>query len=347
MRITSNLERVLHIRKHAVLFAVSLLLLATEAWTQDFEYQQLGVAVTPRNFPNHTDEDIDNAFVLAKKLGQSAVFIDQWGSLDLASAEYMHNQTIENGMTSIIGLSPTTLDQGRKELDIPDDVRAEAEPWISFANPVIRDAYKQAAIELATLKPDYFCLATEINLLALQRLDEYLHFVSLYHEAYEEVKRISPSTKVFVSFQFEWIRILDAQEPLNIEEHSQIINVFRPNLDVVGLTTYPSEYHSSPLDMPPDYYEWIYKHISESERVLLMETGWPTQGTGTDLEQVLYIARLPDLLKAVDVEILAWALLHDVNLSEFDPNLNTVGLIEQDGDFKLGLKAFDDLAVDP
>ena len=75
-----------------------------------------------------------------------------------------------------------------------------------------------------------------------------------------------------------------------------------------------------------------------------MEAGWPTQGHGNELEQIQYIAKLNDLLKAVDVEILAWALLHDVNLGEFDANLNSVGLIYQDGRFKPGLKAFDDLA---
>ncbi|MDH5181712.1 MAG: hypothetical protein OEY07_18775, partial [Gammaproteobacteria bacterium] len=198
-------------------------------------------------------------------------------------------------------------------------------------------------------KPDYFCLATEINLLGIQRSDEYIHFATLYKEAYDVVKRISPQTRVFVSFQYEWIRILDAKaleanEPQKIQEYSKLIDIFRPKLDVIGLTTYPAEYHDSPLQMPADYYTWVYQHIPRSDRVLLMEAGWPTQGSGSELEQVLYIARLKDLLNAVDVEILAWALLHDVNLGEFNANLNSVGLIYQGGNFKPGLKAFDDLA---
>jgi hypothetical protein len=311
-----------------------------------FHYQQLGIAVTPRSFPNHTPEDIDNAFTLAKKLGQSTVLIYQWGKLDLNGARFMQDKTVKMGMHSIIGLSPTTLDQGRKELDIPDELRAKVNGWISFANPAIRNEYKQTAIALAMFKPDYQCLATEINLLGLQRQDEYLQFASLYKEAYDEVKRVSPKTRVFVSFQYEWIRRLDAEDPRNLAEHSKLIDIFRPKLDVVGLTTYPAEYHKSPTELPPDYYSRIYRHIPRSNRVLFMETGWPTQGAGSTLEQVLFIARLPGLLKEVDVEVLAWALLHDVNLGEFSANLNSVGLITQEGQFKPGIKAFDDLAAE-
>ena len=138
-----------------------------------------------------------------------------------------------------------------------------------------------------------------------------------------------------------------AKEPQKVKEHSKLIDIFRPKLDVVGLTTYPSEFHASPLDLPADYYTWIHHHIPRTDRVLLMEVGWPTQGSGSEWEQVQYIARLKDLLKSVNVEVLAWALLHDVNLSQFDANLNTVGLIQQDGKFKPGIKAFDDLAIDP
>jgi hypothetical protein len=334
-------------RYPTILTLACTILLSGASHAGHLSYQQLGIAVTPRAFPNHTADDIQNAFTLAKKLGQSNVSIYQWGALDMNSVKFMHEKTRAMGMTSIIGLSPTTLDQGRKELDIPKDVRDRAKSAISFKNPVIRKAYKRAAVEIAKLKPDYLCLATEINFLALQRLDEYLHFASLYKEAYDKVKAVSPKTKVFVSFQFEWVRILDAKEPNKIKEHSKVIDIFRPKLDVVGLTTYPSEYHASPLEMPADYYSWIYHHIPRSDRVLLMEVGWPTKSSGTELEQVQYIARLRDLLQSVNVEVLAWALLHDVSLVEFDANLNTVGLIQQDGKFKPGLKAFDDLADGP
>ena len=298
------------------------------------------VAMTPRNFPDHTIADVKDALRLTKSLGDHTVFIYQWQHLDLKVAKLMINMSRETGLIPILGLSPTTLDQGRKELDLPEDVRRRAGDAISFANPVIRQAFKKTAVELARLKPAYLCLATEINFLAMQRLPEYLHFAGLYKEAYRQVKQVSPDTKVFVSFQWEWMRIVDAKEPLKIKEHSKVIDIFRPELDVVGLTTYPSPFHKSPADLVPDYYSWVYRHARKTDEILLMEVGWPTGGTGSESEQLAYIQRLPALLEQVDVSVVAWALLHDIELAEFDADLNTVGLITKRGHKKPGFEGF-------
>ena len=302
-----------------------------------------GIAVTPKNFPAHTLKDVKDAFQLVKALGDHTVLIYQWQHLDLKVAELMVSLSRKAGVNPILGLSPTTLDRGRKELDLPADLRKKAGADISFANPVIRRAFKKAAVDLARLRPSYLCLATEINFLAMQRLPEYLHFAGLYKEAYREVKRMSPDTKVFVSFQWEWMRILDAKEPFNIKEHSKVIDIFRPALDVVGLTTYPSYFHETPADLVPDYYSWVYRHARKSDEILLMEVGWPTGGSGSELEQLAYIRRLPALLEQVNVSVIAWALLHDIELAEFDADLKTVGLITKGGQKKPGYQEFKSL----
>ena len=47
----------------------------------------------------------------------------------------------------------------------------------------------------------------------------------------------------------------------------------------------------------------------------------------------LYLAGLVRLQKesGVNVSVVAWALLHDVGLEEFDANLNSVGLVTASG----------------
>jgi hypothetical protein len=109
---------------------------------------------------------------------------------------------------------------------------------------------------------------------------------------------------------------------------------------VVGLTTYPSPFHASPAKLPLDYYFWIYHHIKNTDEVLLMEVGWPTSGSGNEREQQAFIRRLPELLNRVNVSVVAWALLHDVGLAEFDANLNTVGLVTNNGQRKIGYEEF-------
>lgn len=299
-----------------------------------------GIALTPRNFPDHTMADVDQAFDMARELGRHAVFIYQWGDLDHDVVKVMLTKAARSGLVAILGLSPTTLDQGRKELDLPASLRTQEAHNLSFSNPAIRSAYVELAVSLAQLKPPYLCLATEINLLGIQRLAEYLHFVTLYKEAYHAIKRISPATSVFVSFQWEWVRILDAREPGRVADHAKIINIFRPELDLVGFTTYPSRFHETPARLPPDYYTWMFRHISPRDPVMIMEAGWPTSGTGSETEQVAFMNRLPGLLKGIRLIGLEWALLHDVQLGSFDANLNTVGLRYRNGRAKPGYDRF-------
>jgi hypothetical protein len=162
-----------------------------------------GRRVTPRDFPHHTVADVDQAFRLAREVGQYAVFIYQQGELNSDVVKAMFVKANRTGPVLVLGLSPTTLDRRRKELDLPAPVRLQAGTNLSFSNRVIRAAYITAAGDLAQLKPPSLRLATEINLLAMQRLPELLHFVSLYKEAYQALKLISPKTKVFVTFQWE------------------------------------------------------------------------------------------------------------------------------------------------
>ncbi len=302
-----------------------------------------GVAVTPQNFPDFTVEDVDKAFVLAKQVGDYAVFIYQWGRLDPRVPRRMVEKSRRAGLLPIIGLSPTTLGEGRKELDLPADVRRRAGPDISFANPVIRAAFKRTATELARLQVPYLCLATEINFLAMQRLDEYIHFARLYQETYALIKRIAPQTRVFVSFQWEWMRILDSRAPQRIAEHRKLVDVFRPRLDVVGLTIYPAFFHDKPADLAPDYFTWLAHHVLPTDEILLMEVGWPSEGVGSEQEQRQFVRALPELLSGVNVSVVAWALLHDVGLEEFDANLNSVGLVTAGGRPKPAFADFEKL----
>ena len=98
-----------------------------------------GIAITPRNFPNHSPQDLDNAFSLAGELGKYSVFIFQWHDLDLDIVKLMIDKSRKSNLIPIIGLSPTSLDKGRKELDIPESLRKKAGNYISFANPVIKE----------------------------------------------------------------------------------------------------------------------------------------------------------------------------------------------------------------
>lgn len=330
------------ISRMAKLLQFSLFVVACVTYSSQVEAKRLttGIAITPKNFPNHSAADMAKAFDIATRLGHHSIYIFQWHEYNPQTLHYIVTESRKRKLVPVIGLSPTSLDKGRKELDIPKALRKKIKGSISFSNPKIRQAFINTAKQLARLNLPYLCLGTEINFLAIGNLNEFLHFVTLYKEAYAEVKKISPNTRVFVSFQWEWMRIVDSRAMHKIREHSKVINVFRPQLDLVALTTYPSPYHATPTQLPKDYYSWIYRHVPRNQEIMFMEAGWPTRGSGSQQEQTQFIKRLPHLLEHLNISLVAWSLLHDVNIGEFDLNLNTTGLIKSNGTKKTGFEAF-------
>lgn len=305
-----------------------------------------GVALTPANFPRHSTADVENMFKLARELGSSAVFIYQWSQPDFVEvATKTMDASRAAGLVPILGLSPTTLDFKRGELDLPPAVRKAAGRRPSFSQTAVRQAYIRDATALAKLQPPYLCLATEINLLALADLEEFLWFARFYREELHPlIKKTSPGTKVFVSFQWDVIRMMGVKEPTRIREHTRQLEVFRPQLDVAAFTSYPSEMFASPAEMPSDYYEAALQHVRRNEEVMFMEIGWPSSGRGTEREQVAFIDRLPSLMATVKPSLLAWSLLHDVRGSALGSgDLATTGLADSSGRRKPAFDAFKQL----
>ncbi|HYF51657.1 MAG TPA: hypothetical protein VEJ63_19740 [Planctomycetota bacterium] len=322
----------------AVLFAAMLSLRAADP-------AQLGVAPTPRNFPRHTPEDVAASFKQSAELGPIGVFIYQWSQPDFLDAA---TKTMllcrQHKLTPVLSLSPTKLD-ARGKLDVPKTLVEKHGDKVSFTNPHIIEAYFQASVALAKLRPAYLCLATEINFLALENPKEYLAFAEVYRRIYKEVKMLSPETKVFVSFQWDICRLIDEKEPGKISEHTKLIDVFRPALDVIAFTSYPFEVAGVPEKVPASYYEGISKHVTRDDTVVFTELGWPSGGKSTEAMQEAFIKRLPELFKKVKPKFVAWSLLHDVDIPEFNANLGTTGLLTAKGKAKPGLAAFKELKL--
>ena len=304
-----------------------------------------GVALTPSKFPRHGAAEVRAMFEEGRSLGRYAVFIYQWSQDDrLSTARMMMEMSGAAGYTPILALSPTTLTEMRGKLDMPSAVKSRAGNRPTFSDKNVHIPYIQAALELASLKPPYLCLATEINLLAFASIDEYVKFAAVYKRLYQEVKKVSPETKVFVSFQWDFFQLMANKEPRRISEHRKLIEIFRPELDVLAFTSYPSDHYKTPAEVPANYYERISEYVKPADEIHFMEIGWPTSGTGTEAEQVAFIERLPSLMAKIKPKVVAWSLLHDVDTSALGGDLASTGLKHPDGRPKAGLRAFSQLA---
>ena len=280
-------------------------------------------------------------FEMGRNLGTVTVFIHPWSQANfLAVAQNVTAVSRQYGLATMLGLGVTTLDQMRGKLDLPSDLRSSGGPEPSFRDAAVRARFAQDAVALARLKPDYLCLATEINMLAHSSLDGYIAFAEAYREVYPDIKRASPATKVFVTFQWDLLWVMDGMSPDRIAEHTKLIDVFRPDLDVIAFTSYPSGLFATPAAMPSDYYTRIANHKRPGDEVLFMEIGWPTRGRGTEEEQVAFIGRLPALMRDLRPSVVAWSLLHDSGLVIAVDDLFSTGLVNADGAVKPGYDAF-------
>src|SRR5271165_4330968 len=238
----------------------------------DRVFSSTAVALTPANFPHHTPKDVDDMFRLGTEVGNGAVIILQWSQPDLQNiAQTMVKRSMDSKLTPILAISPTKLEGMRGEYDVPEYVRtATRGKKLSFGEKFVYEAYIKDVLELAKLHPPYFCLATEINLLAFKDIQEYIRFAAIYKKVYELVKKVSPETKVFVSFQWDFFQLMDSKEPNKIAEHSKLIDIFRPKLDVLAFTSYPADHFPNPSAIPAKYYEQIYLHIKPTDPVMFM-----------------------------------------------------------------------------
>jgi len=164
-------------------------------------------------------------------------------------------------------------------------------------------------------------------------------WVSLYDEIYDEVKELSPETKVFCTFRRE---IVDE----NREADMVVLDLFDPEkLDMLVLTSYPHSVQgvNRPGDIPTDYNSGVARRMP-GKPFGFSEVAWPSMDAfGGERAQAEFIESLPGLTtgRGVNLELLMWPWLHDLRETDY------TGLISHDGVEKAGLTEWMSLYSEP
>ena len=192
------------------------------------------------------------------------------------------------------------------------------------------EAYWRAAVAVAQeFHPEYLGLGVEVNRYYERSPEGFEDYVVVYHEVYDDVKRVSPSTKVFPIFQLEYMRGAARLSGREHKAHWELLSRFKA--DLIGFTTYPFLEYRSVAEIPAGYYAEIAQHTDKP--VAFTELGWPTASPhvqGGEGEQLAFLELFLNQTAALDVEFANWLFLHD---GEF-PNgelFNTIGLKTADG----------------
>jgi hypothetical protein len=190
-----------------------------------------------------------------------------------------------------------------------------------------RLGYLKAIMDVVEIsRPRYLSIGNEVNRwyerYGFDGPNGFQHFVSLYHEAYEAVKEISPETKVFCTFAREMVSE-------NREADMNVLELFDPDtLDMLVLTSYPHSLQgvNSPQDLPDDYYVNV-SQIFPGKSLGFSEIAWPSTETfGGEQGQSDFLEQLTGrLTKGLDVEFISWSWMTDLN------EMDDTGLIYRDG----------------
>lgn len=276
----------------------------------------LGFSISPAHMPDPGDKDINDYFNLAAQSGSHVTLITEWkDEMPTDMIKQLMEKTRAKHLAFHLYLSPISLDGGRKTPAIPTSVGGT-----SFKDEKVRAAFKARALELASLKPDYLGLGTEVNFLEANPA-EYEAYVSLTKETYQAIKEKYPDQTVTISFQ--WDNMI-------INKRFDSLARFNQSLDVYSFTTYPS-FFGDPDMMPVEYYSCIRK-LLPTQRLGFSEVGWNSKAGSSEEMQAKFYAKLPELMKNARPEYVTLGLMHDVTVFSPELNaLNSVGVRNLDG----------------
>lgn len=286
----------------------------------------------------------------AEAYEEAAVYVDfvpVWGkpspfytmASDLSGSwgdTYVDKYTRDNGMFPLIHFS--FLGPG-VTLAVPPGMEGA-----SLSDLDWRLAYKTAVLEtVKAVRPLYISVGNEVNRwyekygAADGDPNGFQHFVTLYEDIYDAVKEISMQIQVFCVFAREVVSEYREADlgVLSMFNHSK--------MDILAFTSYVHAVQgiNSPSDIPDDYYSRAAAYMP-GKRVAFTELGWPSLGAfGGEQGQADYLTDMAGRLtkdQGVNLYMLAWAWLHDLNADD------ETGLKQHDGTEKLAYAVWQELS---
>ncbi len=268
----------------------------TEPSTPPLTRPLTGLGLTPRSYQG---SDLPDFLALVHGNADLLMHAGAWSELGQPNSAFhvMSALAAQQGLDTVIVLSPSAAGTLLQPLD--DATRAG---YLASLGSF-----------LAEYQPAYLGLTNEVNLLATDDPGAFEQVVALWNEALPIVRELSPTTKVFVTFQYEWMLGHRAGWYGGDEMAADwtALDRFR-GADMVGFTTYPSLVFDDPAGLPPDYYAQIADHVAVP--VIFTEVGWTADDTlpllpGSEAEQVAFIAVLAAQAPPVGVEAMVWTFV--------------------------------------
>lgn len=201
-----------------------------------------------------------------------------------------------------------------------------------FSDSALREAFVAEARYIAlNYRPAFFSLGMEVNATYELNPEHYARFIEVYQDAYLAVKSVSPETRVFVTFQYEqFLGVVPWEKPH--PPRWELLEGYGQQIDVLGLTTYPSFAHSVARRVPSDYYRQIREHTQLP--VAFAAVGFASApsrdgvNSSTPAEQRRFLQRLIIDADELKSPLLVWFISRDPTYLSAPPYdlLGSIGL---------------------
>jgi hypothetical protein len=300
---------------------------------------QLGVSAQP---VEPTEKGYEDAFALAGRMGELILIqrAPPWEDFLPGGTVSSRTERLtlierrlaeENDLQLLLAIDPTEPSNRGVLAGIPPVYAAEG-----FASEELRSAFISYAKYLAlNYHPTYLALGVEVDLIHLNRGDaSFRNFVSLYFEAYDAVKEVSPDTKVFPTFQYEnLLGILDdpARQPA-----WSLVARFQPKIDMLAVSSFPRAAFGSITDVPGDYYDALTGRFDLP--AAFVSVGWAStvDGQPDESSQLAFLLRTVAAADRLQAPFLVWFLAKDPETPATNgaASLNTMGLLDPLGEEK-------------
>lgn len=185
----------------------------------------------------------------------------------------------------------------------------------NWTNSSTKALFMQTLIRAAdSLKPTYLFIGNEVDFYWTQDSLDYPNWVTFYNQAYDSIKKHSPSTKVGTVFNFEHLTGNGALTGWGKPYWNAFNSFDTSKMDILGLTVYPFFDYDSANAVPLTYLDTIFARMG-NKPIAITETGWPADSfagkwISSPQQQVDYVDKLFTMIKGKNAEAVNWLYLY-------------------------------------
>ena len=320
----------------------------------------MGISSLPAEL---TDESYAETFELAGQVGEVILIrrTPPWEEL-LSSGRFPSDQTSsstqrerdlaeQHGLQLFVAIDATDVSEDTGQLEgLPPELRGAG-----FENEDIRSALlRYVQYVVVNYQPAYLAIGIDVNAYQRRFPGDYPNFVSLYEEAYVQVKETAPDTQVFPTFQLEAMRgLLPVGEPG--APQWDLLDHFAARMDLLAVSSYPGVVFDAPADIPDDYYTGLAERTDKP--IAITETGYPSDAPDerdgdeppTEREQASFLRRLLRDAERIDMGLVVWFAGQDPTFEGGASSdlIRHIGLLRRDGTGKAAWQVWREAVARP